>query len=130
MGGFLVAGLLNVVAICDVDSRAVEKTIADVSELQAETPGGLVDFRRALDDPAIDALVIAAPDHGGGYGKACVFAPEPTREAILDAIRAVPELILALIVFIPLSITGIDFSMFSEGLAAFGVAASSSTVIW
>ena len=32
--------------------------------------------------------VIAAPDHGGGYGKACVFAPEPTREAILDAIRA------------------------------------------
>ena len=31
--------------------------------------------------------VIAAPDHGGGYGKACVFAPEATREAILDAIR-------------------------------------------
>lgn len=32
--------------------------------------------------------VIASPDHGGGYGKACVFAPELTREAILDAIRA------------------------------------------
>ncbi|HUT09285.1 MAG TPA: CehA/McbA family metallohydrolase [Thermoguttaceae bacterium] len=31
--------------------------------------------------------VIAAPDHGGGYGKACVFAPELTREAILEAIR-------------------------------------------
>jgi len=31
--------------------------------------------------------VIASPDHGGGYGKACVFAPELTREAILDAIR-------------------------------------------
>ena len=32
--------------------------------------------------------VIASPDHGGGYGKACVYAPELTREAVLDAIRA------------------------------------------
>jgi len=32
--------------------------------------------------------VIASPDHGGGMGKACVFAPELTREAILDALRA------------------------------------------
>jgi len=32
--------------------------------------------------------VIASPDHGGGYGKACVFAPELTRTAILDALRA------------------------------------------
>jgi len=31
--------------------------------------------------------VIASPDHGGGMGKACVFAPELTREAILDALR-------------------------------------------
>ncbi len=32
--------------------------------------------------------VIASPDHGGGYGKACVYAPELTREAILDGMRA------------------------------------------
>lgn len=32
--------------------------------------------------------VIASPDHGGGYGKACVFAPKLTREAILDGLRA------------------------------------------
>ena len=31
---------------------------------------------------------IAAPDHAGGYGKACVYAPELSREAILDALRA------------------------------------------
>lgn len=31
--------------------------------------------------------VIASPDHGGGYGKACVYAPELTRQAILDALR-------------------------------------------
>ncbi len=32
--------------------------------------------------------VIAAPDHGGGYGKAAVYAPELSRKAILEAIRA------------------------------------------
>lgn len=32
--------------------------------------------------------VIASPDHAGGLGKACVYAPSMTREAILDAIRA------------------------------------------
>ena len=31
--------------------------------------------------------VIASPDHGGGLGKAAVFATENTREAILDACR-------------------------------------------
>ncbi|MCH5376133.1 MAG: CehA/McbA family metallohydrolase [Planctomycetes bacterium] len=31
--------------------------------------------------------VIASPDHGGGYGKACVFAPELSRPAILEALR-------------------------------------------
>lgn len=32
--------------------------------------------------------VIASPDHGGDMGKAAVFAPELTRDAILDACRA------------------------------------------
>jgi hypothetical protein len=32
--------------------------------------------------------VIASPDHGGGQGKAAIFAPELTREALLDACRA------------------------------------------
>jgi hypothetical protein len=32
--------------------------------------------------------VMASPDHGGGVGKACVWAKENSREAILDAFRA------------------------------------------
>ncbi len=42
-------------------------------------------------DMLADGLVIgaiAAPDHGGGYGKAAVWAPQLTRTAILDALRA------------------------------------------
>jgi predicted dehydrogenase len=49
--------------ICDVDSRAVEKTVADVAAMQDKSPVGVTDFRRALDDQTLDALVIAAPDH-------------------------------------------------------------------
>jgi predicted dehydrogenase len=49
--------------ICDVDSRAVEQTVADVTAMQDQSPAGVTDFRRALEDPSLDALVIAAPDH-------------------------------------------------------------------
>ncbi len=50
-------------AICDVDERAVSKTVGKVSGHQSRRPEGLGDFRRALENPAIDAIVIAAPDH-------------------------------------------------------------------
>jgi len=47
----------EVAAVCDVDSTVLAKA--------ATTFGvkGIADFRRALDDKSIDALVIAAPDH-------------------------------------------------------------------
>ncbi len=53
----------EVVAVCDVDVRAVEACAASVAELQARAPRAVGDFRRTLDDPDVDALVIAAPDH-------------------------------------------------------------------
>jgi len=53
----------DVTWVCDVDSRAVEKTVAAVRARQQHGPSGITDFRRALDDPALDALIIAAPDH-------------------------------------------------------------------
>ena len=49
--------------LCDVDSRAVLKTVADVTAMNDQRPKGMADFRRALEDASLDALVIAAPDH-------------------------------------------------------------------
>ena len=49
--------------VCDVDSRAAEKAVAEVTGMGDQRPRGLTDFRRALEDPSLDALVIAAPDH-------------------------------------------------------------------
>jgi len=53
----------EVVYICDVDSRVVQKTVAEAAKIQGKKPKGVTDFRKALDDKSIDALVIAAPDH-------------------------------------------------------------------
>lgn len=54
----------EVMYICDVDTRAVEKGISVVrKQNQSRAPEGLGDVRKALDDTALDALAIAAPDH-------------------------------------------------------------------
>ncbi len=50
-------------AVCDVDSTVLAKAAAAVGEAQGKPVKSIADFRRALDDKAIDALVIAAPDH-------------------------------------------------------------------
>jgi predicted dehydrogenase len=49
--------------LIDVDSTVLAKAAAEVSKLQATPPKTVTDFRRALQDKSVDALVIAAPDH-------------------------------------------------------------------
>ena len=68
--------------ICDVDSRAVETTVAQVNELQGSVPQGVTDFRRALDDPTVDGLVVAAPDHW--HAPAAILALEAGKHVYLE----------------------------------------------
>ena len=49
--------------ICDVDKRAADKCISEVSKIQNKEPMAQPDFRKALEVKDLDALVIAAPDH-------------------------------------------------------------------
>jgi predicted dehydrogenase len=53
----------EVAAVCDVDCTVLAKAAAAVGEAQGKPVKSIADFRRALDDKSIDALVIAAPDH-------------------------------------------------------------------
>ena len=59
------AGLSNVqvAAICDVDASLLPAVAAEVGERQGQPPETESDFRRLLDDPSIDGIVIATPDH-------------------------------------------------------------------
>ncbi len=54
---------VRVAALCDVDEGQLAEAVAVVGERQATPPTAQRDFRRVLDDPSIDAVVIAAPDH-------------------------------------------------------------------
>ena len=53
----------EVAYICDPDERAMAKTVANVAAIQTRKPKAEKDFRKALEDKGVDALVIAAPDH-------------------------------------------------------------------
>jgi predicted dehydrogenase len=54
---------VEIAYICDVDDRAIAKGLAETAKWQPVAPKGVRDFRRALEDPTVDALAIATPDH-------------------------------------------------------------------
>src|SRR5438552_11344630 len=61
--GFARAAHAEVAYVCDVDAVVLAKGMSAVAQVQRKSPKGLGDFRKALEDKDVDALVIAAPDH-------------------------------------------------------------------
>jgi predicted dehydrogenase len=53
----------EIAALCDVDSRALAKAVEAASRKQPTAPKAVKDLRQILDDPGIDAVSIATPDH-------------------------------------------------------------------
>jgi predicted dehydrogenase len=50
--------------VCDVDSNLFPAFVKKIAPLQGgKEPVGVQDFRRALDDKTVDAIVVATPDH-------------------------------------------------------------------
>lgn len=53
----------EVTAICDVDQSLLPVVSQAVEDVQGFAPRQHSDFRQVLDDPTIDAVVVATPDH-------------------------------------------------------------------
>ncbi|MEX0713198.1 MAG: Gfo/Idh/MocA family oxidoreductase [Pirellulales bacterium] len=53
---------VDVKYVCDVDESVLGEKVASVSQ-GSHRPEAIKDFRRALDDAAVDALVLGTPDH-------------------------------------------------------------------
>jgi predicted dehydrogenase len=53
----------EVAYLCDVDATVLARAQDELQQDAARAPRAVGDFRRALDDQDVDALVIAAPDH-------------------------------------------------------------------
>lgn len=61
--GFAKQAGAEIAYICDCDEQAIQKGTDAATTDGARKPQGIKDFRRALDDPAVDAIVCAAPNH-------------------------------------------------------------------
>jgi predicted dehydrogenase len=53
----------EVAHVCDVDTRATEKCVAEIEKIQKIKPASTPDFRNALADKNVDVLIVTAPDH-------------------------------------------------------------------
>lgn len=54
---------VDVKYICDVDETVLRQRIEETAESTGRRPEPLHDFRHALDDSSVDALVLGTPDH-------------------------------------------------------------------
>ena len=72
----------DVIHICDVDSRATDKCISGLQERQQLKAKGFTDFRKSLEDPDVDVLVIAAPDHW--HAPAALLAMQAGKDVYIE----------------------------------------------
>lgn len=72
----------DVIYVCDVDKQAADKCKAEVGKNQSTVAALLPDFRKALEDPEVDALVVAAPDHW--HAPAAILAAKAGKHVYLE----------------------------------------------
>ncbi|GAB3249147.1 Gfo/Idh/MocA family oxidoreductase [Larkinella harenae] len=69
-------------SVSDVDTRAADKCITTVEGIQKSKPRNVPDFRKALEDKDLDALVVAAPDHW--HAPAAILASKAGKHVYLE----------------------------------------------
>lgn len=72
----------EVLYACDVDSRAAGKFIDAVEKVSKKRPKAEPDFRKALEDKDLDALIVAAPDHW--HAPAAILACKAGKHVYLE----------------------------------------------
>lgn len=72
----------QVISVSDVDTRAAEKCIGEVEKIQKSRALAIPDFRKALEQKGMDALVIAAPDHW--HAPAAILASKAGKHVYLE----------------------------------------------
>ncbi len=54
---------VDVKYVCDLDESVLQARVAQVADKTGRRPEAIKDYRRALDDDSVDALVAGTPDH-------------------------------------------------------------------
>ena len=80
---------VDIACVCDVDSRAMDWAAGKVFASSGIAPEKVRDFRKVLEDPSIDGVILETPDHWHAWGavmamragkavyveKPCAFCP-------------------------------------------------------
>src|SRR5438552_479902 len=72
----------EVAYVCDVDERHMGAAVEAVAAKQSRQPQGVWDFRKMMDDPAVDAIVIATPDHW--HAPATIYACSANKHVYVE----------------------------------------------
>jgi len=72
----------QIIYVCDVDSRAEERCSGMIEKSTGKRPKGLSDFRKALQDKELNAMVIAVPDHW--HAPAAIIATKAGKHVYLE----------------------------------------------
>lgn len=72
----------EVIYVCDVDSRAADKCIGALEKIQKKRPKSSPDFRKALEEKDVDALIVTAPDHW--HAPAAILACKAGKHVYLE----------------------------------------------
>ncbi len=72
----------EVVAIVDVDEQVLENRAKQVGQRQGREPAKYVDLRKALEDPRIDIVTIATPNHW--HALAAIWAIQAGKDVYLE----------------------------------------------
>lgn len=86
----------QVAYLCDVDENVLSRVASDVAAKQSASPKLVRDVRKVLEDPAVDALVVATPDHwhalatvwGCQHGKH-VYVEKPASQTLWEGRKMV-----------------------------------------
>ncbi|QDV34171.1 Gfo/Idh/MocA family protein [Tautonia plasticadhaerens] len=86
-GGGLAQGFAGlpgalVTHVVDVDSNLFGNAVEAIGRIQDHEPEAVTDFRRVLDNPDVDALVVATPDHW--HAPATVFACQAGKHVYVE----------------------------------------------
>ncbi len=73
---------VEIIYICDVDTRAEAACSDALEKLGKKRPAACPDFRKALEDKKLDAMVIATPDHW--HAPAAILASKAGKHVYLE----------------------------------------------
>ncbi len=73
---------VEIINVCDVDSRAEEVCSGAIEKVQNKRPAAIPDFRKALENKNLDVIVIAVPDHW--HAPAAILASKAGKNVYLE----------------------------------------------